>query len=77
MKDADYVRKGLCRVLHDDVVNDRLLDILCIGAWMIHKLCQGLAQVGSGGIDPFEACGVVCRVVERVILLVVDVVALC
>ena len=44
---------------------------------MIHKFCQGLAQVGAGGNGPFEACGVVCRVVKRVTLLAVYVVALC
>ena len=77
MKDADYVCERLCWMLHDDVVNGRLLEILCIGSWVIHKFCQGLAQVGSGGNSPFEACGMVCRVVESVTLLAVDVVTLC
>ena len=54
--DADYFREGLCWVLYDDVVNGRLLDMLCIGAWVIHNFCQGLAQVGSGCDGSFEAC---------------------
>ena len=44
---------------------------------MIHNFCQGLTQVGSGCDGSSEACDVVCHIVKRVTLLVVNGVALC
>ena len=43
MKDADYFCERLCWVLHDYVVNGRLSDSFCIGAWLKHKFGKGLA----------------------------------
>ena len=64
-------------MLHDIVVDGSLADRCCVGPRLEHKLGKGLAEVGPGGNGSFESCGVVCRVVESVTLLAVDVVSLC
>ena len=77
MEDTDDICEGLCGVLHDDVVDGCLGSRCCVCLGLAHTFGKSLAKVGSGGDCAFESCGVMCRVVESVTLLAVDVVALC
>ena len=64
-------------MVHDDVVDGCMLRCWCVCLGLEHKRGKSLSKVGSGGDCSFESCGVMRRVVERVTLLAVDIVALC
>ena len=77
MEDTNNISEWLCWMLHDDVVDDCLLRCWCVCLWLEHKRGKSLSKVGPGGDCSFESCSVMCRVVERVTLLAVDIVSLC
>ena len=77
VEDTDNIGEGLCRVVHDDVVDGCLLSRGCMCLGLEHKRGKSLSKVGPGDDCSFESCGVMRRVVERVALLAVDIVALC
>ena len=77
MEDADDLGERLCWVLHDDVVEGCLLSRCGVCLGLEHKRGESLSKVWPSGDCSFESCGVMRRVVERVTLLAVDIVALC
>ena len=77
VEDTDNIGEWLCWVVHDDVVDCCLLSRCCMCLGLEHERGKSLSKVGPGGDCPFESCGVMRRVVERVTLLAVDIVALC
>ena len=77
VEDTDNIGEGLCRVVHDDVVDGRLLSRGCMCLGLEHKRGKSLSKVGPGDDCSFESCGVMRRVVERVALLAVYIVARC
>ena len=77
VENTDNIYEGLCWVVHDDVVDGCLLSRCCVCLGMEHKRGKSLLKVGPGGDCSFESCRVMRRLVERVTLLAVDIVALC
>ena len=77
VEDTDNLGEWLCWVVHDDVVDGCLLSRCCVCLGLEHERGKSLSKVGPGGDCSFESCGVMRRVVERVTLLAVDIIALC
>ena len=77
VEDSYNLGEWLCWVVHDYVIDCCLLSRCCVCLGLEHERGKRLSKVGSGGDCSFKSCGMMCRVVERVTLLAVDIVALC
>ena len=77
MEDTNNIDEWLCWMVHDDVVDGCLWSRCGVCLGLEHKRGESLSKVWHGGDCSFESCGVMRRVVERVTLLAVDIVALC